>query len=135
MKPLRTPVVSLDTRCRFPDRRLFLGRARLSPDAIRITGWTWRGRYDRRIRLAEVTSIAWFAGADWQSGLVFEMQSGEQVALLLRGSMLWKMALERRPLRKRAFTIHRLVEAMPLRAVAPFTGDGRAGSPPRIAAR
>ncbi len=123
----------MNARCRLPDRCLFLGRARLFPEWIRVTGWTWTGRYDRQIPLAEMRSVAWFAGPGRQNGLVFEMRDDSRIPLLLNGSLLWKFALERHLQQKRSFTVNRLFEIRrtgdEIRTMRPDrgpSGDGRA---------
>lgn len=57
--PVRNPL--LTTRCTLPEERLWFARADLFDDAIRLSGWTWRGRVERRIAIASIDRVQWWA--------------------------------------------------------------------------
>lgn len=83
----------LTSRCRYANRRLFFGRARLYRDRVVLAGWTWTGRYTRTIALADVQRIRWFSESSGPN-FVFYLRDGEAVRLRLQAGGLWKCQVE-----------------------------------------
>ncbi|WP_457651147.1 hypothetical protein [Rhodocaloribacter sp.] len=139
----REPLVSW---CRPWNFRLFLGRARLSPEEIVITGWRRRGRYRRRIRLDELVGVTWHPGRKERRGITLYFRNGDECTLLLKGAALWRLALDRllargrRPahpdLSGKRYAVRRLYFALPALegpppiAHASASGDGLTGRAP-----
>ncbi len=137
------PLVS---RCWFYNARLFLGRARLSPDGIVITGWRRRGWYRRRISLDELEGVTWHPGRKERRGITLYFRNGAECTLLLEGAALWRLALDRllargrRPahpdLSGKRYAVRRLYFALPALdgpppiAHASASGDGLTGRVP-----
>ena len=136
----RAPLVSW---CRPWNFRLFLGRARLSPEGVVITGWRRRGRYRRRIRLDELAGVTWHPGRKEWRGITLYFRDGGEFTLLLIGAALWRLALDRmlarehRPahpdLSGKRYAVRRLYVALSAPEDAPplplsSSGDGLTGS-------
>ena len=68
---------------------LFQAKARLTDDAIELTGWHWRGRYSRRLSLSEILH----ADAKTNRDLVLWLADGEVVRLRLEHALRWQDAL------------------------------------------
>ena len=79
---------SLTSRFAFRDPALLLARATLDEDHLTLTGWTWRGRYRRRILLRRILHVD--AQAD---DLILWLFDGETLRLRINRSAAWKAAL------------------------------------------
>jgi hypothetical protein len=83
----------LSNRCRLPQRSLWFGRALLYEDRVRIRGWTWRGRYERAIRLERIERVQWWAVVD-DVNFMLHLEDGGAVPLqLLKGAGTWNVTL------------------------------------------
>ena len=91
------PLASTDPiyshRCSLPDRTLWFGRARLFEDRVHVTGWTWRGRYQREIPVAEIDEVEW-QPRPAKPNLILYLDDGDVFQLRLRkGAGLWNAKL------------------------------------------
>ncbi len=86
--------VLLSSRFRSLDRGVFLGRARLYPDRIVLSGLTWKGRYRRTVMLDEVARIKWWTGEQNTVNLALYLRNDEAVKMWVAGSGLWKYQVE-----------------------------------------
>ena len=120
------PLVRLDTRCCYANGRLILGRVRLFPDWILITGWHALGRYHRRVLLNEVEQVEWLPGNHRYARLRLSLVCGAKVEMLLLGAALWKMALEEQLafVSAEGFTIRHLNASFYPLPNLPASGDG-----------
>ena len=84
----------LRTSCRFADRRLFLGKAVLYRSHILLMGWSGRGRYERRIDLADVERVGWHGVPAPAPNLVLSLRGGTEVCLHVGGAALWRLTIE-----------------------------------------
>lgn len=83
----------LESEVSLPDRTLWFGCAELSEQGIRITGWTWTGRYDEFIDLGEVNRIETWTRSEGANVLVHT--SGTTHLLRLKsGVMRWHWKLK-----------------------------------------
>ena len=80
-------------RCTLPDRTLWFGQASLYEDRIHIKGWTWRGRYRRKILVEDIDEVEWRPRPE-KPNLLLSLHDGEVVRLRLhKGSGLWNAKL------------------------------------------
>lgn len=78
-------LVLLNARARFPDRRVFFGRARLLPDRLLFTAIGW----SRTILMDDIQ------GVGWSSGIVtLELTDGELVDFEVKAPGTWKFAIQ-----------------------------------------
>lgn len=83
----------LETEALLPDRTLWFGRAELYERGMRITGWTWTGRYDEYIDLGEMDRIETWTRSEGANVLVHT--SGTTHRLRLKsGVMRWHWKLK-----------------------------------------
>jgi hypothetical protein len=54
----------LSTRCTLPEFSLWFGRAQLFAECVRLSGWTWSGRFERDIQLGDIERVKWWAAED-----------------------------------------------------------------------
>ncbi len=79
---------ALRSRFAFRNPALLLAQATLEEDHLTLTGWTWRGRYRRRILLRRILHVD--AQAD---DLILWLFDGETLRLRINRSAAWKAAL------------------------------------------
>ena len=80
---------TLVSRFDFQNPSLLWGRVRLGPDGLSLTGWTWRGRFRRRIPFDRILHVD--ARADDE--LVLWLFDGEALRLRIERPAAWKAAL------------------------------------------
>ena len=83
---------SLVSRFAFRDPSLWWARARLEAEHLVLTGWTWRGRYRRRIGLSRILHVD-VRGEDEITLWLFE---GEVLRLRIPQARRWKAGIEAR---------------------------------------
>lgn len=87
----RSPL--LTTRCSLPGRRLWFARAELYDDAIHLSGWTWRGRFERRIAISCIERVQWWAVLN-DVNFMLHLSGGRTVPLQLhQGAGTWNCKL------------------------------------------
>ncbi len=74
---------------------LLFARATLKPDHLALTGWTWRGRYRRRIPLDRILH----ADARGDDELILWLFDGETLRLHIERAQRWREAIEARQAR------------------------------------
>lgn len=81
---------ALVSRFAFLHPALLFPRATLNDGVLALTGWTWHGRYRRRIPLARILH------ADVRSDdeLILWLFDGEVLRLRIEGAPTWKRAIE-----------------------------------------
>lgn len=80
-------------RCDLSTRTLWLGRALLYEDRVRIQGWTWDGRYRRTIPLERVREVEWRPVPEGVN-LILHLDEGRSVPLSFpQGAGLWNAKL------------------------------------------
>jgi hypothetical protein len=83
----------LSTRCKLPGRNLWFSRASLHEDRIELSGWTWKGRFSRSIRLDRIDRFQWWAVID-DVNFLLHLEDGVAVPLhLLRSAGTWSCKL------------------------------------------
>jgi len=83
----------LSTRCKLPGRSLWFSRAHLHEDHIEISGWNWKGRFSRRIRLSNIDRFQWWAVLN-DVNFLLHLKDGAPVPLqLLRSAGTWSCKL------------------------------------------
>ena len=97
-------LVILRSFCRIPGHRLIYGRMRLFPEWLVLSGMGIKGRYHRRIALADVEQVDWFENAFGNSTLLLHTSNEKPIRVCLRRAGLWKYAIEER-LSSRAKTV------------------------------
>lgn len=70
---------------------LLCSRVRLFDDGIVLTGWSWKGRYRRRLPLRHVLQIDIVD----RRGILLWLASGETIRLRVRKARRWKEAVAR----------------------------------------
>ncbi|MEQ9103257.1 MAG: hypothetical protein RIE53_01020 [Rhodothermales bacterium] len=78
-------LVLLKSRAKFPDRRVFLGRARLLPDRLLFTGLGW----SRTIMMDDIHGVGWSGGV-----VTVELQDGEIIDFEVKAPGSWKFAIQ-----------------------------------------
>lgn len=81
------PLVS---RFDFRNPSLWWARARLVADHLELTGWTWRGRYRRRIALSRILHV----DVRGEDELVLWLLEGEVLRLRVEQAQQWKAGIE-----------------------------------------
>lgn len=76
----------LTSRFRFLNPALFFPRARLDAAGLLLTGWHWRGRYNRRLPLDRILQ----ADALDDNGLLLWLTNGETIRLRIDRAHQWK---------------------------------------------
>ncbi|MFB6229629.1 MAG: hypothetical protein ABEL04_00610 [Salinibacter sp.] len=76
-----------------PGHTLWFGRAKLYDDHIRVTGWHWTGRHEKRIRLDNLTRVDTWSRADGPN-MVLRMNDAAEYLRLEKGIMLWYWKLK-----------------------------------------
>lgn len=76
-----------------PGQTLWFGRAKLYDDHIRVTGWHWTGRHEKRIRLDNLTRVDTWSRADGPN-MVLRMNDAAEYLRLEKGIMLWYWKLK-----------------------------------------
>ena len=80
-------------RCTLPHRTLWFGRASLYEDRIHIQGWTWRGRYRKKVAIADIDEVDWRPRPE-RPNLLLHLEDGRTVPIRLRkGAGLWNAKL------------------------------------------
>lgn len=77
-------------RFSFKEPTLLRPRIRLFTDALVLEGWQWRGRFCRRVPLADVLQV----DVTSNGRLLIWMRSGEAIRLRLSEAWAWKQAIE-----------------------------------------
>ena len=90
MPPPHDPSAALVSRFDFRNPSLLWGRVRLSPKFLLLTGWTWRGRYHRRIPLDRILH----ADARGDDELILWLFDGETLRLRMKQARAWKAHLD-----------------------------------------
>ena len=83
---------TIQSSFRFRDPMLFRPRAKLTRDAIELTGWHWKGRYRRHILLTNVLHT----NAKSDDILVLWLADGEVIRLHLDNAGTWRKAISER---------------------------------------
>jgi hypothetical protein len=79
----------LSTRCTIPGLSLWFGKAQLFDDRVRLTGWTWSGRYERVIPLQHIDRVKWWAVME-DVNFLLHLRDGSAVPLYLhRNAGTW----------------------------------------------
>ncbi len=74
----------------FRDPALLFARATLEDAHLTLTGWTWRGRYRRRIPLRRILHV----DARGDDELILWLFDGETLRLRMRHARAWKARLD-----------------------------------------
>ena len=74
----------------FRDPALLFARATLDEDHLALTGWTWRGRYQRQIPLDRILH----ADARGDEELILWLFDGETLRLRMKHARAWKAHLD-----------------------------------------
>ena len=80
----------LSSRFAFRNPALLFARATLAHEHLSLTGWSWRGRYHRRIPLKRILQV----DVPDHDGLLLWLSNGETVRLRIRRPQTWKRAIE-----------------------------------------
>lgn len=92
--PRITSFLVLKTGCHFAGQRLFLGKAVLYRTHLRISGWCRQGRYSRKVELEDLLGVGWWGGPGKLPNLFLHFKDGDELALRVTGSALWRLSLE-----------------------------------------
>ncbi len=88
-----SPPSRLRSRFAFRDPALLFARATLEGDALVLRGWTWCGRYRRRLPLGRILQ-ADVRGDEQGDELILWLFDGEVLRLRIDEAPTWKAAIE-----------------------------------------
>lgn len=89
MPPVPDSPPPLVSRFDFQNPSLLRGRVRLGLDGLTLTGWTWRGRYRRRIAFDRILHV----DVRGSNALILWLFDGEALRLRVEQAGQWKIAL------------------------------------------
>ena len=78
---------------RYPDRSFAWAKMTLSDEQIELSGWGWRGRHHRVMRLDEIVEVQWWTG-EGSANLALRLQDGAHVELQVEAAGLWKHRIQ-----------------------------------------
>jgi len=91
MKTNSTPLLSTDVS--LPDQTLWFGQAELYDTFIYVSGWTWTGRYERRIEVNDIEQAETWSRSGG-ANLVLYIGNTREPLRLKTGIMLWHWKLK-----------------------------------------
>jgi hypothetical protein len=77
----------------YPDRSFVWAKMTLSDEQIELSGWGWRGRHHRVMRLDEIVEVQWWTG-EGSANLALRLQDGAHVELQVEAAGLWKHRIQ-----------------------------------------
>jgi hypothetical protein len=86
-----TPLLSSDAS--LPEQTLWFGEAELHETCIVVSGWTWSGRYERRIDINDIEQAETWSRSGG-ANLVLHIDTNHELLRLKTGIMLWHWKLK-----------------------------------------
>jgi hypothetical protein len=86
--------VLLVGRAKFFASRAVYGRARLNFDRVIVSGWTWRGRFERTIYLKSVIDVEWWTLTSDGPNLALMTNNGQCVAFWVKSPGVWRFRIQ-----------------------------------------